>query len=190
MAYPILLNFRAQWGAPEQASIAIRQRDRRVMSWRSLAGGTSEPRGAPDPVWMPQRIGFSNALFLAHGTPNTAEPGRNTAPDALESVFGYRLSSAGDQLGVDGPAKMRLPLAPSTGYPLPSGRFHREDRLIGDPGRRGELDDSHEVVAVRDCVVDPGALGQEVSVGLLPPSGKNSRPSCRVSAAVFACRNA
>jgi putative ABC transport system substrate-binding protein len=37
-------------------------------------------------------IGFSNALFLPHGTPNTAEQGRHTAPDVLESVFGRRLN--------------------------------------------------------------------------------------------------
>jgi hypothetical protein len=34
------------------------------------------------------RIGFSKALFLSHGTPGTAEQGRNTALNALEPVFG------------------------------------------------------------------------------------------------------
>lgn len=77
-------------------------------------------------------------------TPRHPEHGRtggHTAPDALESVFGCRLRSAGELLGVDGPAKMRLPLAPSTGYPLPSGRFHRSRNQSdaadpGGPGRR------------------------------------------------------
>ena len=88
-----------------------------------------------------ERIGFSNALFLPHGTQNTAEQGRDAAPDVLESVFGYRLRSAGDLSGADGPAKIRLPMVPSTGYPLPSGRFHRS-RNHSDaadpsgPGRR------------------------------------------------------
>ena len=43
------------------------------------------------------RIGNSNALFLAHGTPNTA-------PDALESVLGVGC----DLLSVDSAAEMRL----------------------------------------------------------------------------------
>lgn len=54
-------------------------------------------------------LGFSNALFLPHGTPNTAKQGRSTAPDALESVFGRRQRSVGDPLGVDGAAEKRLP---------------------------------------------------------------------------------
>ena len=84
---------------------------------------------------------FKRPFFLPHGTQNTAEQGRHTAPDALESAFGCRLRSAGELLGVDGPAKMRRPVAPSTGYPLPSGRFRRSpnhsdaaDR--SGPGRR------------------------------------------------------
>ena len=41
------------------------------------------------------RIGFSNALFLPDGTPNTAELGRNAAPEALEPAFGCRPKSVG-----------------------------------------------------------------------------------------------
>ena len=69
------------------------------------------------------------------------ELGRDAAPDVLESVFGYRLRAAGELLGVDGPAKIRLPMVPSTGYPLPSDRLHRS-RNHSDaadssgPGRR------------------------------------------------------
>ena len=62
-------------------------------------GASGRPRhppcaGAPG-------LGFSNALFLPHGTPNTAEQGRHTAPDVPES--------AGELLCVDGPAKKRRP---------------------------------------------------------------------------------
>ncbi len=87
-------------------------------------------------------MGFSNALFLSHGTPNAAEQGRHTAPDALESVFGCRLRAAGELLDIDGPANKRLPMAPSTGYTLPSGRFyqsrnHSDAADPSGPGRRG-----------------------------------------------------
>ena len=79
---------------------------------------------------------FQTPLFLPYGTQNTAEQGRHTAPDALESAFGCRLRSAGELLGVDGPAKMRRPVASSTGYPLPSGRLHRSRNHsdAADPG--------------------------------------------------------
>ena len=73
--------------------------------------------------------------------PALGSVGRNTALVALESAFGCRLRSAGDLPGADGPAKIRLPMVPSTGYPLPSGRVRRPphpsdaaDR--SGPGRR------------------------------------------------------
>ncbi len=92
-----------------------------AVTWRSAGGDATTvdadanlgPDGLPDTLALKvlagrlqgarddRRIGVSNALFLPHGTPNTAAKGRNTAPDTLESVFGCRLRPAGDLLGVD-----------------------------------------------------------------------------------------
>ena len=73
--------------------------------------------------------------------PALGSVGRNTANVALESAFGCRLRSAGDLSGAEGPAKMRLPLVPSTGYRLPSGRLRRSPNHSDaadstGPGRR------------------------------------------------------
>ena len=99
------------------------------------------------------RTGFSNALFLPHGTPNTTKQGWHTAPDALESVFRCRLRSAGELLGVDGLAKMCLPLVSSTGYPLPSGRCHqsRNHSAAAGPSSAAPLGGAHSSPRTRQA---------------------------------------
>ena len=86
-------------------AISLRRRDLRGIA-RCHA---SSMRRRASPRFRTQAGGqaFQTPLFLPHGTPNTAEHGRDTAPYALESVFGCRLRSAGDPLGVDGSSRNR-----------------------------------------------------------------------------------
>ena len=70
------------------------------------------------------RIGFSNALFRPFSFPMAPRTRRNTAPGALESVFGGGCGL----LGVDSAAENRPSRAPSAGYPSSSGRFHRSGK--------------------------------------------------------------
>ncbi len=75
-------------------------------TWSPSARGTRSARlwtrcAGPSRRW---RIGFSNASFSSPRHPEHGRTGGHTAPDALESVFGCRLRSAGELLGIDGPA--------------------------------------------------------------------------------------
>ena len=64
------------------------------------------------------RIGFSKGFFPSPWPP---EHGSTRRPMRLN----LSLDAGGDLLGVDSPAEKRLSRAPSTGYPLSPGLFHR-----------------------------------------------------------------
>jgi hypothetical protein len=63
--------------------------------------------------------------------PALGSVGRNTAPVALESVFGCRLRSAGDLSGVDGPAPLHRSRKPS-GRATANGRTEGFTKLLFD----------------------------------------------------------
>ena len=80
---------------------------------------------------------FSNALFSSPGTPNPTDPGRNTPPDALESVF----ECSSGSFGRSQPSREASFQMPSKGYTLPPGRIHRSRKHpsaadSSDPARR------------------------------------------------------